>query len=85
MAALTPTTVERTVMGNKRVALVLFGAIANGDTWASGLSSIVNATTQITDAGAAADSLTVTSVASGTVTFGVAGTISGAYLLAIGT
>lgn len=85
MAALTATSVDRTVMGNKRVANALFGAIANGDTWASGFSSIVAAYTQITDAGAAGDSLTVTSVASGTVTFGVAGTISGAYLQVIGT
>lgn len=85
MAAITPTTVERTIMGNKRVALALFGAIADTNTWASGFSSIVSAQTQITDAASASDALTVTSVASGTVTFGVAGTISGAYLTVIGT
>jgi hypothetical protein len=85
MAALTPTSVERTIMGNKRVVLALFGAIANGDTWASGMASVSMPLTQITDAGAAADSLTVTSGASPTVVFGVAGTISGAYLMLIGT
>lgn len=84
MAALTPTSVERTVLGNKRVAFALFGAIADADTWVSGFGTIVGAWPSITDAAAAADALTVTAVTSGTVTFGVAGTISGAYLLVIG-
>lgn len=85
MAALTATTREILVFGNKRVILALLGAIANADTWVSGLAAVDFTVAQITDAAAAADALTVTAVTSGTLTFGVAGTISGAYVLAIGT
>lgn len=84
MAALTATTREFTVFGNKRVIIALMGAIADGDTWVSGLASVDFAVSQITDAAAAADALTVTAVTSGTLTFGVVGTVSGAYVLAIG-
>ena len=84
MAALTATAKELTVFGNKRITTATLGAIADGDTWASGLSSVSFAVAQITDAAAAADALTITSVANGTLTFGVAGTISGALVVAIG-
>lgn len=85
MPALTATTKELTVFGNKRIAIALLGAIANADTWVSGLKAVDFAVAQITDAADAADALTITTVTSGTLTFGVAGTISGAYVLAIGT
>ena len=85
MAALTATTREILVFGNKRVVLALLGAIADGDTWVSGLAAVDFTVSQITDAAAAADALTTTSVASGTLTFGVVGTVSGAYVMGIGT
>lgn len=85
MAVITATTREFTVLGNKRVILALLGAIADGDTWVSGLAAVDFTVAQITDAAAAADALTITAVTSGTLTFGVVGTISGAYVLAIGT
>ena len=85
MPALTATSKEITVFGNKRVMLALLGAITDGDTLASGLAVVDFVVAQITDAAAAADALTVTAVTSGTLTFGVVGTISGAYVLAIGT
>lgn len=85
MAALTATASLLTVFGNKRVQLYTLGAVADADTLATQMSKIDAAFTQITDAAAAADALTVTAVASGKVTFGVVGTISGAYCLVIGT
>ena len=84
MAALTATSKQLTVFGNKRIATATLGAIADGDTWASGLKAVDVAVAQITDAAAAADALTITATTSGTLTFGVAGTISGAMILAIG-
>jgi hypothetical protein len=85
MAAVAATVVDRTIFGNKRILTATFGAIADTNTFATGMQKIEFAAAQITDAAAAADALTITSVASGIVTFGVAGTISGAMLLVIGT
>ena len=85
MAALTATTRVDTVFGNKRVLLLTFGSITDGDTYATGLGKVDGAFTQISDAAAAADGLTITAKTSGTLTFGVTGTISGADVLAIGT
>ena len=85
MPILTATTRELTVFGNKRVVLATLGAIANADTWVSGLAAVDVAIAQITDAADAADALTITATTSGTLAFGVAGTISGAMVLVIGT
>lgn len=84
MPALTATRTEKTVFGNKVVVVALLGAITDTDTWISGLSVVDVAIAQITDAAAAADALTITADTSGKLTFGVAGTISGAYVLVIG-
>lgn len=84
MPALATTARIDTVLGNTRMLLLTFGAIADADTYATGLSTIEQAHAQITDAAAAADALTITAIASGTLTFGVAGTISGAYVLVFG-
>ena len=84
MAAITASTSVVTVFGNKRIYTATLGSIADADTHVTGLHRIEAAFTQITDAAAAADALTVTAVTTGTLTFGVAGTISGAYVFAIG-
>ena len=84
MAAVTATTTERTIIGNKLMVLATIGAIADTNTYVTGLTLVESAMTQITDAAAAADALTVTAISGGTITFGVAGTISGAYVWFIG-
>ena len=84
MAAVTATSTIDTIWGNKRVVIATIGAIADTNTYVSGLTLAESALTQITDAAAAADALTVTAISGGTLTFGVAGTVSGAYVWVIG-
>lgn len=86
MAAVTASSVMYIKLGNsKNAVMATLGAIADADTWATGLATVELCIPVITDAAAAADALTVTTYSGGTVTFGVAGTISGARAIAIGT
>ena len=84
MAALTPTSTQQHRWGNKMGYTARLGAIADADTLATTLFRIEAVSFMREEAAAAADDLTVSSISGGTITFGVAGTVSGAYVTAIG-
>lgn len=42
MAAITPTSVQRVNMGSATLVIATFSTVADGDTWASGISAIAS-------------------------------------------
>jgi len=80
MAAQTPTSLRRNVMGHEVALLALMPALSNNDTWATGLSAIDSL--EVTQVGGTllTDAVDIASISGGIITFGVAGTARTAYV-----
>lgn len=86
MPAVTQTSNQYTIAGHRHVVTATFTAPLDGDTWDTGLRTVEHASFTIVEAsGAAADAISIASIATGVITLDVAGTVDTARAYAMGT
>lgn len=87
MAPATITSEEKglVVIGNKRMAFARLSAVADTNTWDSGLTRIDVASVVQLGTQNAGNAIAISTFSGGTLTFGVTGTASDQFVVAIGT
>ena len=85
MPAVTQTTNQYDIAGNRNVVTATFTSPLDGDTWDTGLRTVEHVDFTIVEAtGAAADAIGIASISGATVTLDVAGTVAAARARAVG-
>ena len=84
MAAVTQTRNLYNISGHKTVVTATLTSVLDTNTWDTGLAIVDHVSVLRVEAADAADDLTATGISGGTVTFGVAGTITSARVRAEG-